>query len=453
MALIAIQVGLAVLSPEFKYGSPLEERPIVGMVFTVSVACVVFLLAVWTVRFVRPSRAVLAWVILAGLLMRLPMMVSTPMLEDDYFRYLWDGALTANGLNPYAHAPAEVELDSAKLDLRLQELAKDGHEILSRVNHPELRTIYPPVAQAAFALAYFIKPWSLIAWRVVIFMFDGATLFLLLLALRDVEASPLWGIVYWWNPLILKEIFNSAHMDVLVLPLVLGAIILGSREKYLWSSVVLALAIGVKLWPIILLPIVFRSLLRQPRRLILPLAVVGLVCAAMFIPVYLAKLDSSSGFVAYGKEWEMNDALYMVLFWAVKFLLKLCSVGVGAAHEITRAAVGLLLLAWIIWLIRLEATGSRQLWEQVLLITAGLFLLSPTQFPWYYSWVIPLIAVRPRASLLLLNGLLPLYYLRFHFDARNTVYLFDYGIVWLEFVPVWILLLWEFHSGTERSIS
>ncbi|HWQ34981.1 MAG TPA: hypothetical protein VNQ79_19205 [Blastocatellia bacterium] len=55
----------------------------------------------------------------------------------------------------------------------------------------------------------------------------------------------------------------------------------------------------------------------------------------------------------------------------------------------------------------------------------------------------PLLALRPRWSLLWLTALLPLYYLRFYFSARSRVAVFDHGIVWLEYVPVWWLLARE----------
>jgi len=69
--------------------------------------------------------------------------------------------------------------------------------------------------------------------------------------------------------------------------------------------------------------------------------------------------------------------------------------------------------------------------------------LSPTQFPWYAIWMLPLLALRPRLSLLLLMVLLSLYHLRYYFDARDTVAVFDNWLVWGEYVPVWALLVWE----------
>ena len=80
--------------------------------------------------------------------------------------------------------------------------------------------------------------------------------------------------------------------------------------------------------------------------------------------------------------------------------------------------------------------------RRCLVIVAAAFLLSPTQFPWYFLWMAPLLAIGPNWALLSLTCLMPLYYLRFHFLGRDMVDTFDNGVVWLQFAPVWCLLAW-----------
>ncbi len=43
----------------------------------------------------------LLWIVVAGVLIRLVQFAGEPLLEDDYHRYLWDGAVTAEDGNPY----------------------------------------------------------------------------------------------------------------------------------------------------------------------------------------------------------------------------------------------------------------------------------------------------------------------------------------------------------------
>ncbi len=309
-----------------------------------------------------------------------------------------------------------------------------------------MRTIYPPVAQAAFTLAHWLHPWSLVGWRLTLFLFDITVLCILLAILQTLGLPLLWLVIYWWNPVLVKETFNSGHMDVIVLPFILGAVLLAIRGRHLWGTVSSALAIGAKVWPLMLLPLILRPLLTAPKRLIVALCLFGLLAGAMAIPIYAAGLDNSSGFTAYGQRWEMNDALFMIFVWGARLFFRGFGVQSGNEQLVARIIVFLLLSGWIAWLARSSAQDGRDFCERCLLIVGGVFLLSPTQFPWYYIWIIPFLAIRPRLSLLLLTILLPLYYLRFYFSARDSVNIFDYGIVWLEFVPVWCLLVWEWRA-------
>lgn len=151
--------------------------------------------------------------------------------------------------------------------------------------------------------------------------------------------------------------------------------------------------------------------------------------------------------------WEMNDALYMAVSWATQAVFR----GLGQssawwAQLVPRAITLLVLCGWIAFLLKNAPRNPLDWWEHALLVVAALFLLSPTQFPWYYLWVIPFLVIRPRPSLLLLSALLPLHYLRFYFRARHNVWIFDDYIVWLEYVPVWVLLVrewWTARHGTE----
>ena len=67
-------------------------------------------------------------------------------------------------------------------------------------------------------------------------------------------------------------------------------------------------------------------------------------------------------------------------------------------------------------------------------------------------WLLPLLALTPRLSLLSLTALLPLYYLRFYFEARGEPGRFDHGVVWIEHLPVLALLVWEWLRPKRQSI-
>ncbi|MEM7124243.1 MAG: hypothetical protein AAF563_23390 [Pseudomonadota bacterium] len=375
----------------------------------------------------------LLWLIVtAGLVMRLLFLGSAPIMEDDHYRYLWDGAVAAEGINPFRYAPLQAAENAG---LAVHALAGPAGEVLERVNYPHLRTVYPALAQAGFALAHVVAPFDLDGWRLVVLVAELIGLALLLQALARLDLSPLWAALYWWNPLIVKELANSAHMDGLLVPLLAGAIWAVTRYRHTAASVLMGLAAGVKLWPVLLLPVVLRPLLTDPKRLVVALLLLAAIGALLVWPVAQAGLPPSSGFVAYGQTWQMNDAAFSVVqgvaewFWPA-----------DDARLAARLAVVAALFALLVVLIARPADDSHQTLRRLLILSAGLFLLSPTGFPWYAVWFVPFLVVVPVTPLLLLTALLPLYYLRFAFARHGLESVFDHYVVWLEFGPVWLWL-------------
>jgi hypothetical protein len=239
-------------------------------------------------------------------------------------------------------------------------------------------------------------------------------------------------------------------MDLLLAPLLLGCFLLSCRGRVVLASGTLGLAVGAKFWPILLLPLVLRPVRNRARTLLPALALFSGISLVMFLPLYLGGLDSRSGFVAYSRFWEMNDALFMFVLWCIEGFKDLTGIGLASAQIMTRAFVACILLLVVALLVKRDDQRPVMIGRRFLYIIAALYLLSPTQFPWYSIWMLPFLAIQPRTSLLLLTVLLPLYYLRFHFAARELVEVHDRGIVWLEFVPVWCLLVWEWYKDRTK---
>lgn len=443
---------VSAISPKFDYGLGDINKPIVLLVTLMMASGTVYLWVILLFKGGVPGKGLLAWVFLIGLLARLSMFTSTPVLENDHYRYLWDGGVLANGFNPYQYSPREVvsgEINEVPEALR--RLAREADPITKRINYPWLKSIYPPVSQGAFALAHMVKPWSLPAWRLVLLILDLITLYLLFRVLRGLDLSLMGLVVYWWNPLLIKEIYNSGHMDVLIFPFVLGALLLAIQQRHILASGALGLAVGVKLWPAILAPVIFRPLLGEPKKLLPPVLLFGGISITTLVPFFLTGLDARSGLTAYGRYWEMNDSLFMLMLWFVQFVSKGLALETGNVQLVTRILALGILCFWCGWLLRKDGRDPIEVSRKCLLVTAGLFLLSPTQFPWYYLWILPFLAIHVRTSLLILTLLLPLYYLRYYFKARDMAHIHDYGIVWLEFAPVWCLLIWERCKGRRRA--
>ena len=109
------------------------------------------------------------------------------------------------------------------------------------------------------------------------------------------------------------------------------------------------------------------------------------------------------------------------------------------------AVFGVLMVWTAVWSTK-RAGSHQEICDRVVLILGAAFMLSPTQFPWYYLWIVPFLTLSPRPSMLILTLMLPIYYLKFYFSARDNVLMFHNGIVWLEYAPVFVIALWEWYT-------
>ena len=248
--------------------------------------------------------------------------------------------------------------------------------------------------------------------------------------------------VYWWNPLLIKEFANSAHVDALLITFLLGVLLLTLKRKTVGACVCLAAAVGIKIWPLLLLPIVLKASVSGWRARVRGFLLFAILVGLQSLPILISG-GNDSGFLAYAGIWEMNDALFMAIRWGVQRAVDLFSLGSEHVAMTTRVGVGLL-TALVASLVSLRArVEDHSVVFAFLLITACVFALSPTQFPWYYTWVVAFLVLRSCFALVLLTPLLSLYYTRFYFDARDQVDWFDFGVVWLEYIPVWLAILWQ----------
>ena len=438
---------IVLLSNQFGYDRDVADMPVLLATACFIGAGVVF--AVTLPRLITSSARsdanvtaqLLAIVIAGGFVARLILFASEPILEDDYQRYLWDGAVSAHALNPYDVAPRTV-IDAGPAH-PLSGLAADSGHVLRRVNHPSLTTIYPPVAQAAFALAHWIAPWSLTAWRSVLLLCDGATLLALLALLQETGRSRLWAAMYWINPLVLKEGFNSAHMEPVVIALVMLALWLTVKHRSTYAAMALGFAAGAKLWPALLLPVIVRPLTRQPLQLAATLGLFASMLLLWAAPMLWNGVGETSGLRAYAETWHTNSALFPLLEWAASGVL----IGIGLAAVSPALAVKMLLALTLVGAAIMAALPPVTTAESVITRAGGvvalLVLLSPAQYPWYLLWLLPFLAFWPSPAFLLLCATIPLYYATFHFAARETLEQAGPILLALIWLPVWALLATE----------
>ena len=185
-----------------------------------------------------PIGRLFAWAVV----FRLCGLAGGPFFEDDFYRYLWDGYRFATTGTPYGAAPEAFFVDPAVPAL--------FQGVLDGVNYPELPTIYAPVTQAIFLLAYWLQPASVVPLQVILIAIDLAAVALLL------RLAPARNVLlYAWCPLVIKEIAFTAHPDGAGACLLLAAIVLARGGRWPAVAVCLGLAAGSKTFGLVLVPL------------------------------------------------------------------------------------------------------------------------------------------------------------------------------------------------------
>jgi hypothetical protein len=235
---------------------------------------------------------------------------------------------------------------------------------------------------------------------------------------------------------MLKELAGSAHVEAVLMPLVLAALASLIAGRHGLAAFVLALAAGVKIWPVLLLPLVLAPLAGDLRRLMAALSAFALPAGILALPMALTALGKDSGLIAYASEWQTNSAI-LPLIKAV--------MGEGPPARMLIAGALLSFSAAVAW--RARRSGAQGLLRAAAITCGALLLMSPAQFPWYAAWVAVFLPFFAWPAFLALSVTMPLYYTAFHLMAHGDYETFARVIVPIEWAPVFALLVL---SGFDR---
>jgi hypothetical protein len=309
-------------------------------------------------------------------------LAGTPLFEDDYYRYLWDGFRTATTGSPYGIAPEHFFFDDSVPDA--------FRSVLDRINNPEVATIYGPVLEGLFYLGFVIDPGN---ERLLRLFWAIANLGLTALLLRKVSAHRV--ALYAWNPLVLKEVYLSGHPDAVLALLLCAGWLLSRKPLSSGFGIALGLAAGVKVVAFAALPLLLGA--KHPM-LAGAAAVMALVLTYLpFLLIGGAQSDLD-GLLVFAQRWEFNPS---PLFVGVRFVA-----GEMAAKVILAASV----MGGAVWLLGRRSTSELAL-PPLHIVFGAVLLVAPVVNPWYLLWGLPA-AVAARATwpwaasfALLLSGL------------------------------------------------
>lgn len=381
---------------------------------------------------------VLIFIFLIAACIQFVLLFTRPALSDDMYRYVWDGRVQAQGISPYEYSPSANELAYLK-----------DAQVWPNINRKSAVTVYPPVAQVIFMVLWQINPdqvWWFQASTALGALLAGV---LLVGLLRDLGITSARVLIFLWSPLLLIETTHSAHIDGIILPLLVGALWARVRERDGLVGLFLGAATGIKFYPLFLFPALWRPRDKNGRW-IMPLVFVATLAIA-YLPYILMSGVQVVGYLPqYLKEKFNISPLVAALVKVFE------GMGVNSNQGIYLLTMGVLIVITL-WMIQKPVSGGRQALRRCIWLIGAVTLLSQNLFPWYMLWLLPLIAIFLEPSPRSLIGR------SFNLDAWSGWWLFcglialsytffiDWKTIqvvqWIQFLPLYAFLLIGYIRG------
>lgn len=373
-----------------------------------------------------------------GILFRLLFLFSTPSLSDDFYRFIWDGRLWFNGINPFAELPTYYINNPNAAPLGINK------ELFQLLNSPTHYTVYPPIPQFINWVAAWLATDSIwlssLVLRIAHTAAEIGTLFLFPKVLSSFKVDTKNIVWYALNPLIIIELVGNLHHEALMIFFLMLFLANFKQKKMAGASFAFAMAVASKLLPLMFLPLILLKLnFKQKIRFLLIFVVSTIV---IFIPL----LDASffrgieNSLLLYYQHFEFNAGVYYAFreigFWWKGYNM-IAIIGQVFAIGTTLAILAISLLSYF---------KKWKLPDSLLWISTIFALLSLILHPWYISLVILFGSMTKYKFGFLWSLLIMGTYAGYYANGFNEVMI----IVVIEFVAVIGMLLIEIKQQRIR---
>ena len=401
-----------------------------------------------------------------AILFRILILFTEQSLSDDVYRFIWDGNLLRQGINPYAQAVNSPLLNDYAIPIR------------ELVNHDWMASPYLPAAQLLFLSVVGIVPEDILAIQISAVILDLSIGWLVFDSLRRISIPTAGVLIYLWNPLIITEFANGAHVvDAWMIFLVMLAFWLMIRSNNQHGNrfnfgIILSMA-GATLTkgiPALLVPIFLRRW--RWKWLLLYLAIIIGALFAFSLGAGWGIIGPLNGVGVFGalriymSLWNFNSSIYHWLEVSLSGFRTpgavpievVGQVPILAAKLITSTTIFLISLLTGYWAWRMDSperanylTRTLNLIRLTVIPIGAYLLLTHTVHPWYIAFIVPLLPFllqRKDEHSRVNRFIWPWLYLSIAVSLSYLTYLDpndlrEYDLVrQLEYIPVFVLFIW-----------
>ncbi len=328
--------------------------------------------------------------VVAGLLFRIIFIFAIPNLSQDFYRFIWDGRMLLEGINPYLNTPENwINIGNIPINQALE--LYEGMGALNGSHY----TNYPPVSQFCYAIAAIFSSKSIlgaaIVLRLLIILADAGILFFgrkLLNALQIPENRIFW---YVLNPFIIIELTGNLHFETVMIFFIIWSLYLLQKGYWYWAAIALALSVSVKLIPLLFLPLFFQkftvgsdksSLIHRFFRLLSFYSIVIITTILLFAPFlsseFIANFSTTIGL--WFQNFEFNASIYYIIRWIGYQTIGWNIIGT-VGKILPLIVIGVLLLLTFFR----KNRETSQLIAVLLIGICSYYFLSTTVHPWYIA--------------------------------------------------------------------
>lgn len=323
-----------------------------------------------------------------GIFFRLLFITSIPNLSQDFYRFLWDGRLVLQVINPYLLSP-EMYLSEGNQVVAQTQLLYEGMGALNGSHFSN----YPPLNQLLFSVAALFSGnsilGSVIVLRIIMILADVGILYFgrkLLKQLKIDESRIFW---YFLNPFIIIELTGNLHFEGVMLFFVVASLYYLHNRKWIIAAILLGLSISVKLIPLLFLPLLFQKFMKDSSSSKLGfIKLMGfylltlLTVILSFVPFYsnefLSNFTTTIGL--WFQNFEFNASVYYIIRW-IGFKV----VGWNLIETVGKILPIIVILFVLGITFFRKNENPKKLITAILLVISFYFLLSTTVHPWYVA--------------------------------------------------------------------
>jgi hypothetical protein len=390
LSLISYPLSIIAKAPNF-------EAQSIGIYTIVQYSAMAFfMLLAWYTSPTSDSIRSYRYMIIVAIIARLLLIGVEPYSSNDVDRYLFDGRIAFEGIDPYS-----ISHDDPSL-IELREQWQPPAE------HAKYVTLYPPLALAMFTLSASAGiDYAQNIWQILILLASISTVIITSLILKKANKLKHLPLVAL-SPILILEAGVGLHIDTFSTLAITLAIYAWQRHKLVLCGLMIGLGTLIKMLPImLLLPLFFLSKnIRQMLKLTVTAMLTILIGYGTFFAIGFKPIGSISTFF---QKWRNASPLFELfdtylshtsMVTLLVIIIATITIGIASTCCFTKKQnIGK----------DSNIIAPKHAIAMQLAVALPLFL-SPVLFPWYLMPLVPLLALRPNMYLFTWLLLMPLTY-------------------------------------------